>query len=102
VILIIISVFVAWRIKSLLVGRSADPEIEEAIDDVISTHSDIERVFNIITIQYGPDTMLAAKIRMNPAIDIGTAVASLNHLERALKERVPNLRWCFIEPDDSD
>jgi hypothetical protein len=46
--------------------------------------------------------MLAAKIRMNPAIDIGTAVASLNHLERALKERVPNLRWCFIEPDDSD
>jgi cation diffusion facilitator family transporter len=102
VILIIISVFVAWRIKSLLVGRSADPEIEEAIDDVIRTHGDIERVFNIITIQYGPDTMLAAKIRLNPAINIGTAVASLNHLERALKERVPNLRWCFMEPDDSD
>ncbi len=102
VILIFISVFVAWRIKSLLVGRSADPEIEEAIDEVIRTHNDIERVFNIITVQYGPDTMLAAKIRLNPAIDMRTAVASINQLERALKERVPNLRWCFIEPDDSD
>jgi cation diffusion facilitator family transporter len=102
VVLIIISLFVAWRIKSLLVGRSADPEIEEAIDEVISTHAHIERVYNIITIQYGPDTMLAAKIRMNPAIDLNTAINSINQLERELKERVPNLRWCFIEPDNAD
>tara|TARA_R110002049_G_scaffold157184_4_gene322193 strand:+ start:1880 stop:2809 length:930 start_codon:yes stop_codon:yes gene_type:complete len=102
VILIIISVFVAWRIKSLLVGRSADPQIQEAIDDVIRDHENIERVFNTITIQYGPDTMLAAKICMNPAISINDAVDSINHLERELKERVPNLRWCFIEPDNAD
>ncbi|HNP35678.1 MAG TPA: cation diffusion facilitator family transporter [Woeseiaceae bacterium] len=102
VILIIISVFVAWRIKSLLVGRSADPEIQEAIDDIIRDHEDIEYVFNTITIQYGPDTMLAAKIKLTPAIAIEAAVASINHLERELKQRVPNLRWCFIEPDVTD
>jgi cation diffusion facilitator family transporter len=35
VVLLVISVFVAWRVKSLLVGRSADPEIQQAIDAII-------------------------------------------------------------------
>jgi divalent metal cation (Fe/Co/Zn/Cd) transporter len=102
VILIFISVFVAWRIKGLLVGRSADPEIQEAIDEIIGAHENIEHVFNIITMQFGPDTMLAAKLRINPEIGINDAIKSINHLERELKKRVPNLRWCFIEPDISD
>ena len=102
VILIVISLFVAWRIKSLLVGRSADPEIQAAIDEIIGDHENIIKVFNIITIQYGPDTMLAAKIRLDPAVDMATAVDSINHLERELKARIPNLRWCFVEPDNAD
>ena len=101
-VLIFISVFIAWRIKALLVGRSADPEIQEAIDGIIAEQQGIERVFRTITIQFGPDTMLAAKIKMQSGVDIDTAVASINDLERKLKERVPKLRWCFIEPDVRD
>jgi len=102
VILLVISAFIAWRVRSLLVGRSADPEIQQIIDDIICEHEDIECVFNTITIQFGPDTMLAAKIQMKSGIDIDTAVETINALERALDERVPNLTWCFIEPDVSD
>jgi cation diffusion facilitator family transporter len=101
-VLIIISVFIAWRIKALLVGRSADPEIQEAIDGILAEQASIEHVFRTITVQFGPDTMLAAKIKIRPGIDIDTAVASINELERQLKERIPNLRWCFIEPDVRD
>ncbi len=32
VVLLIISAFVGWRVKSLLAGRSADPEVQAAID----------------------------------------------------------------------
>lgn len=102
VVLLVISGFIAWRVKSLLVGRSADPEIQKIIDDIICEQEGIECVFNTITIQFGPDTMLAAKVKMTTGIDIDTAVASINALERALDERVPNLTWCFIEPDISD
>ena len=102
VILIIISAFVAWRIRSLLVGRSADPDIQEAIDAIIGEHEGIELCFNTITMQFGPDTMLAAKIKMRPGQTIGEAVATINALERELKARVPKLKWCFIEPDVSD
>ena len=102
VVLIVISVFLTLRVRSLLVGRSADPMIQEAINEIISQQSDIEEVFNAITMQFGPDTVLAAKIRMKSGIDIDTAVAEINDLERQLKDKVPGLKWCFIEPDTSD
>ncbi len=102
VILIIISAFVAWRIRSLLVGRSAEPDIQDAIDAIIAEQDGIEFVFNTITMQFGPDTMLAAKIKMRSDMTIGDAVDSINALERELKARVPKLKWCFIEPDNVD
>lgn len=101
-ILLVISAFIAWRIKSLLVGRSADPEIQQAIDEIIEAHPAIDKVFNTITIQFGPDTMLAAKVKMNDGMDIESAVAEINAMERELRVRIPNLTWCFVEPDVSD
>ncbi len=101
-VLIVISIFVAWRIGSLLVGRSADPEIQAVIDDILNRQEEIECVLNTITIQFGPDTMLAAKIKMRDDMTINAAIASINALERELKERVPNLKWSFIEPDNAD
>ena len=101
-VLIVISVFIAWRIRSLLVGRSAEPDIQDAIAAIIAEQDGIEFVFNTITMQFGPDTMLAAKIKMRSDMNIGEAVASINALERELKARVPKLRWCFIEPDNAD
>ncbi len=102
VVLIIVSIFVATRVRSLLVGRSADPLIQEAIEEIIGQEPDIEKVFNTITMQFGPDTMLAAKIKMRSGLDIDAAVDSINALERRLKEKIPNLQWCFIEPDVVD
>ena len=102
VILLVISAFIAWRVRSLLVGRSADPEIQEAIEAVIAADPDVEKVFNTITIQFGPDTMLALKIKMNSALTINEAVEHINDLERNLKAKIPKLKWCFVEPDVED
>jgi len=102
VVLIIVSIFVATRVRSLLVGRSADPLIQEAIENIIGQEPDIEKVFNTITMQFGPDTMLAAKIKMRSGLDIDAAVDSINALERRMKDEIPNLQWCFIEPDVVD
>jgi len=102
VVLLVISVFLALRVRSLLVGRSADPIIQEAIDAVIEADPDIQHVFNLITIQLGPDTMLAAKIKLRSGISLEEAVASINRLEKRLKEKLPGLKWSFVEPDVED
>ena len=102
VVLIIISVFLTLRVRSLLVGRSADPEIQEAIAEIIQQDDDIVEVFNVITMQFGPDTLMAAKVRMKSGIDVDTVIAGINELERELKRKIPALKWCFIEPDSED
>ena len=102
VVLLVISVFIASRVKSLLVGRSADPEVQEIIDSVIREQDGIDGVYNTITIQYGPDTMLAVKVKIRDDLNVNAAVARINALERELKVRIPNLKWCFVEPDNAD
>ncbi len=102
VVLIVISVFLTIRVQSLLVGRSADPLLRQEIDKMIRDHEDIEGVFNTITMQMGPYTLLAAKIKLRSGIDIDTAIRDINELESRLKQEFPNLKWCFIEPDSSD
>jgi cation diffusion facilitator family transporter len=102
VVLLVISLFIASRVKSLLVGRSADPQIQETIDEIIAAQDGIKRVFNTITVQFGPDTMLASKVEMRSGMSIEAAVQHINDMERELKQRVPNLKWVFIEPDVAD
>ena len=99
VVLIVVSIFVAIRIKSLLVGKSAEPELRQQIDRLIDADPDIEEVLNTITFQVGPKIMLAAKIRMRSGMTIDEAVEHINALERTLREAVPALGWCFVEPD---
>ncbi len=102
VVLLVISIFLSLRVRSLLVGRAADPIVQEAIDSIIDADPDIVHVFNTITIQLGPDTMLATKIQLRSGISIEAAVESINKLEKRLKEQVPGLKWSFVEPDFED
>ena len=102
VVLIVVSVFLTMRVRALLVGRSADPMIQDAIAKIIADDDHIEKVFNTITMQFGPDTLLAAKIKLKSGIDIETAIADINRLERNLKADIPKLKWCFMEPDVED
>jgi cation diffusion facilitator family transporter len=102
IVLLVISIFLVIRVQSLLVGQSADPFIQKTIDEVLRETAEIEQVFHTITMQFGPDTMLAAKIRMKSGVDIDTAVERINALERALRARVPEIRSSLIEPDTAD
>lgn len=101
-VLILVAFFIAVRIKSLLVGKSAEPALERALEELIARDDAIERVLNTITMQFGPQVVLAAKVQMKAGLSIETAVERINALERNIKERHPEVGWCFVEPDVSD
>ncbi len=102
VVLVAVSMFIARRIRGLLVGRSAEPALREVIERIIAADPAIDRVLNTITVQMGPKVMLAAKIAMRRDLGIEDAVARINELERRLKAEAPQIGWCFIEPDLRD
>jgi len=99
IVLIFVAVFVGFRVQSLLVGKSAEPELRQLIDETIAADDNVLEVLNTITIHFGAKVMLAAKIRMRDDIDLGQAVNAINQLEARIKERFPEVGWCFIEPD---
>ena len=101
-ILICVSMFLIIRMKSLLIGSSADPEIESFIEKAIAGNGGVEQALRIITLQMGPYIMLAAKIRMKRGLHIDAACGIINGLEADLKKRFPEIRWSFIEPDICD
>ncbi len=102
VILVCISIFIAIRIKGLIVGRSAEEDLQAAISEEIEASEGIEDLLNAITLQLGPQVMLAIKVRMSAGISVEKAVENLNALERNIKAKFPEVAWCFVEPDVAD
>jgi cation diffusion facilitator family transporter len=102
VVLVTVSIFVAWRIRDLLIGKSAEPDLQDDINRLIEAEPAIEKVFNVITFQMGPQVMLAAKVKIRSELSIGEAVLKINELEKKLKQNHPEIGWSFIEPDLHD
>jgi cation diffusion facilitator family transporter len=102
IVLILVAVFIAMRVASLLLGKSAEPQLQQSIDRLLAADPAIERVLNTITVQLGPKVLLAAKIRMRRGIPIEVAAERINELERRLKAEHPEIGWSFVEPDVSD
>ncbi len=96
-----VAIFLAVEVKSLLVGESADPQIEKMVHEVAKEDQNLEGVLRILTIQQGPgEVMLAMKVPMKPGLSGEQLVDALNAFERTLQEKHPEIRWCFVEPDN--
>jgi len=102
VLLVVIAVFIAIEVKALLIGQSVDPEFKAEILKFLDERAEIARVFNLITLQLGPDVMVAIKAEMSRDLSTKGVVDAINDVERDLKARFPEIRWSFFEPDVAD
>ncbi len=102
IVLIAVSLFIAIRIKGLIVGRSAEEDLQAGIRAEIAAQPGVEKLLNAITIQLGPQVMIAVKVKMTAGAAIESAVANINQLEKRIKARFPEVAWCFVEADVVD
>ncbi|TMQ04418.1 MAG: cation transporter [Deltaproteobacteria bacterium] len=102
-VLVCVATFLAREVKSLLVGEAADAALTRTLEELADLDPNVERVLNVLTLQQGPgEIVVAAKLKFRPGMDTDTLVEAINAFERALKARVPEVRWSFIEPDNVD
>lgn len=99
ILLVIISFFLAIKVKSLLIGQSTDDETREDIKMFLEARPEIDRILNLITLQLGPQIMVAIKAEMTKVETIGQLISNINTCESELKKRNPAIRWVFFEPD---
>lgn len=100
VLLVVISIFLAVKIKGLLIGQSIDPEVREDIIRFLEARPEINTVLNLITLQLGAQIMVAVKAKMAPAGNIDQLIDNINHCEAALRKQNTSIQWIFFEPDN--
>jgi len=102
VLLLIIAFFVAVKVKDLLIGQSVDPAILAELRQFLNSRTEILEVYNLLTMQFGPDAMVAVKARMVSAGSARDMVVVINRVEREFRAAFPIIAWLFFEPDVED
>lgn len=98
--LVVIAVFLAYEMASMLVGESALPEQQKAIHEALTGSAHIGRVIHLRTLHTGPDELLVgAKVAVDEDLDAATLAAAIDDAEAAVRVAVPNARFIYVEPD---
>lgn len=100
--LVVVAAGVGAEIKDLLIGQSVEPEVRKAIREHLDGRDEVARIFNIVTLQMGPDVMVAVKAEMREQVSAAGLVRDINRCEADLKAAFPAVRWVFFEPDVAD
>lgn len=103
IVLVGVAVFLAIEVKSLLLGESADPGMVAVVEACAAEDPRIVKVLRALTVQQGPgEIMVALKLQFANDLTTQTLVEAINAFEVRLQARSPEVRWCFVEPDDKD
>ena len=100
VLLAFVAAVLATEMKSLLIGESANVDVEAAIVAAIEAGPEVERVIHLRTLHIGPETLLvAAKIGVLHDETAASVVAGIDGAERRIRAAVPIAELIFLEPD---
>lgn len=102
VLLLVIAWFIAIEVKALLIGQSVEPWLLEEMRTFLLAREEVNEVYSLLTLQLGPDAMVAVKACMAPAGGERELLSAVNRVESAFRERFPICVWLFFEPDHAD
>ncbi|GAA2209565.1 cation diffusion facilitator family transporter [Nonomuraea monospora] len=95
--LIIVAVTLARETKSMIIGESAAPEIQQAIEDVLRDDAAVSGFTQLRTLHLGPEELLVAA-RVTVAGN-GQVAEALRGTEQRIRERVPLTTVVYLQPD---
>jgi cation diffusion facilitator family transporter len=98
--LVLIAIFLAREMSSLLIGESGIEEHVIAIRKALEAGNDIERVIHLKTLHLGPEElMVAAKITVRHDETAASIAQAINDAEARIRNAVPLKCVIYIEPD---
>ncbi|GAA2609881.1 cation diffusion facilitator family transporter [Dactylosporangium fulvum] len=103
VLLVVISITLSQRMRSLLIGESADNVTLRRIEAAIESEPPIERVIHLRTSHLGPDQLLiAAKVAVPAEETMAQVAKAINRAEARIRAEVDHECFIFLEPDVFD
>jgi cation diffusion facilitator family transporter len=99
VLLIVVAVRLGLDSRELLIGRAADPKLQQLIRDEIEGTPGVDRLVELQTMHVGPDSIIvAARVDLSDE-SRGDQVENLaEDIDRRLAERLPVSAHVFVDP----
>jgi cation diffusion facilitator family transporter len=98
VVLILVAIFLSIKVKSLLIGESADPVITKLVQNEVNKHPEILKLINCITIQPS-EVLMCLKIKCKHDLNALQISTLINKFEEEIRQCSPEVKWIYIEPD---
>lgn len=100
VLLVVLAIILAVRMKQLLIGESATDIDQNAVLEVLVAADRVTRVIHMRTMYFGPDDMMvAAKLAFEPDMTVAELAVAIDAAEASLRARVPSVDIIYLEPD---
>ncbi len=100
--LIVIAFLLAVEVKALLIGQGVESYVKTEMEQFLTEREEIDQLYNILTMQMGPDAMVAIKAKMASTGSESGLLDAINRVEKDFRKRFPVVAWLFFEPDNVD
>ena len=98
IILALTAFFLAFESKGLLIGETADPEINQYVNEVCVEHSAIKCVNEVLTMHMGANyILLNLSLDFHDDLTAGKVESTITELENKIKAKHPSIKRIFIE-----
>jgi len=102
ILLVVIAVLLAIEVKDLLIGQGVEVHTSDKMRNFLLERPEVDKIYNLLTLQLGPDAMVAVKARMRPTGSETGLLDAINRVEREFRTAFPMAKWLFFEPDNRD
>lgn len=100
VLLVVVAVLLAYEIKSLLIGEAPATDFRTYLEQRLAVAVPGAEVLRLIVLQIGShEVLLSCKLTPGQVTDVHTLIQGINQVEREMKQKFPEIRWQFFEPD---
>lgn len=103
IILVIVSILLSIEVKSLIVGEKSSIDYRPAIQSFFDEEKSQARILKMISLATGShEVMIAMKVTPGNIEKSHALIESINRVELKTKQKFPEIKWLFIEPDTAD
>jgi cation diffusion facilitator family transporter len=94
----VVAGFLAYESKGLLIGEGVNPETLESIRAIAGADAAVDEVRKALTMHFGPhDVLLTLDIRFQKQLTASEIAEAVDHLEKKIRDRHPEIKHIFIE-----
>lgn len=99
VVLIAVAIMLGREARGLLLGATAEPNVNQEVRATLAEHPDVVRVVELLTMQLGYKSVLVTgRIDLRNSLSAAEVEALMSALGMDIKERVPEVHNIYLEP----